>query len=658
MRRPTTRGSLPLLLLLAGVPAASFPRSPEELRCPEGTAKQREESDRGIHVGCLRPDGVPIGPQAAWHPNGQLSEFRTFVAQEEWSAIHGLDIAWQPDGSKWKEGYWDHGKAVGEHVSWFPSGRVFTRLYESGMLLDVYEGRARPRFTCASGWIPRVRTSHGGGGWVVGVLPPLRPFIEHWCEDPEEPARFPAPDTSLRAERVTCQVTTEGIVSSSARKWGGGHTDRLPLPPGFDPDDARAVGDLCRRPDFWREHRREGPYSSRGERGEPYEEGRFVRGRRDGIWTVRGRACVRWSNGELQGRARCPTGDGPSPDPWVAARWEKLARITERLGWPPLEAGSPEEREVRIWRFPAIPSYAVPAEGQAAPRVLRLRISAGEARGELATWEVPPKLRGACHVGDGKEVCSFTRASAWEWEGVAYELGLLDVWALPTASSIRVPAVAREPGGNRSGFFAEVLVEGRVNREWFGPVRDEPFEGTHQTRGIAMLADQLWREVASNPPPLEPRAEEGGCDPWVEITASAQRVAVGEPVTIRVRARARLGLEYIWWAAQREDRRERPSHSGHFAGNREQEVERETVEVFEEPGRVLLRANARDARYGLHIGHPHQASEGCGLGSVEIEVVPAEQDDGTTKGESSCGGTSGRGLRARCPGDSPRSSAD
>ncbi len=503
MRRPILPAATLLLLLLIPTVAMSapLPASPEEHECPEGAEKEREETRRGAVVRCVRPDGVPVGVQAAWYPDGTLREIRSFLGHESWSNQHGTHVYWQPDGSKATQSQWDDGAPVGEHISWPTDGPPVTYLYEQGVPLDIYTGRTRPHFDCPDGLAPRVRILRQSSGSSSSLTPPPRPAIELWCEHPREPARFPASSESVRPMRVECQMTSEGVLAWIGSTRPTAYGDRLPPPEGFDPRDPDALRALCARPDFWRERRREGPYVSRGSNGAPLEEGPYVRGQRHGVFRVHGLACVRWRTDQRLGRAPCPAGPPYEPDPWIATAWEELDRARARLGWPPLEGGPPEEPELRIWQFPRPPGYSVGTLYPQPPRVLRLRRSDAGETGEVVTWKAPPELMDLCDNRDGDEedVCRFTDPTPWAWKDVFHELRLLDAWTLPPATSIRIPAVARDPGERRSGIFVEARSDdGRVSRDWYGPVRAEPFEGTHQTRGIADLVDRLWRGVLEN----------------------------------------------------------------------------------------------------------------------------------------------------------------
>lgn len=492
--------------LLAAISTAAdpapFPAGPEDHECAEGTEKHVEETRWGLDVRCLRADGVPVGPQISWYPDGKPREIKGYLAHETGSNIHGAYIQWQPDGSKYQESRWDDGAPVGEHITWLGSDRAVTYLYEAGVLIDIYAGPERPPFTCRGQRVPRVRTWARSGSGVLGHHPSPRPAIELWCENPHEPARFPAYEESARPMRVECRVTSEGILIGIGPRWGSAYADRLPAPKGLDPGDPDAVRALCRRSDFWRRHRREGPYVSRDANGETLEEGPYVRGRRHGIFRVHGLACVRWRNGTRLARAPCPAGPPYTPDPWIATAWVALDRARVQLGWPALEEGSPDEAELRIWGFPKPPSGPVlPGTGAAKPvlgrlpRVLRLRGASAAAHGELATWKAPPELLHSCDRRDAEAVCRFTDPTPWDWETLVHELHLLDAWSLPAASTIRVPAISRDPGEKRFGIFVEARVDGRVSRDWYGPVRGEVLEATHRIRGITRLMDSAWAEV-------------------------------------------------------------------------------------------------------------------------------------------------------------------
>lgn len=616
------RNWIPLLAALAcSVPAVSFdlPGSPDDVACPAGSTRLQEGRASLRIVGCVRGDGRRIGPHTEWYPDGKLHRFHAYLDRGERPPLHGLDVGFNPDGSLSWERYHENGKPTGRHHLRDEEGAYYSEVYEAGHLLDVFSGRERPAFKCPKGLTVRTRRN-SSQSYGLGEFAP-RPAIERWCEDRREIQLIPLTEADrFVPERVDCVVTAEGIIQTSI--GNGGRQDRLSLPEGVDPSDEEGLANLCSDPGFWRDRQREGPYVSRSVRGRPMETGVYRDGRRHGVWEVLGRACVGYDFGTHRGRVPCDLAT-PTRDRGIEARWNEIDVARRRLDWPRI-GETRTGRELRIWRFFGSSGGYLGRDARGSgPFALRLINPESDLQGEFATWSRGLTNVEDCHRSTDDQVCAFLTPAGWTWEDVLYELDLLDVWTIPASHDLRVPSVVgRNPSPGQEGFLLEVAEDGRVRRDWYGPVEYEPAPDSHQVRGIASLMDQVWRHTLREPPPVPTPVEPLPCDPWVELTSKTQEVYVGESFHFRVRARARHGLSSITWFGQSGPNP--VGRYGSFSGRRARQFESEATTAFRKPGTAVLSANARDWRYGLHFGAPHQASEGCGLATLSVEVLGSE----------------------------------
>jgi hypothetical protein len=112
------------------------------------------------------------------------------------------------------------------------------------------------------------------------------------------------------------------------------------------------------------------------------------------------------------------------------------------------------------------------------------------------------------------------------------------------------------------------------------------------------------------------------CDPWVDLQVFPRRAAPGEPITLSVDAVAVAGVDSLWWWGENTglpgfDKAHWASGGGVYHRRLEWTV------TIPTPGTYTFGANARDLRYWTDPGRPHQASEGCGIDRVTVEVDAA-----------------------------------
>jgi len=106
--------------------------------------------------------------------------------------------------------------------------------------------------------------------------------------------------------------------------------------------------------------------------------------------------------------------------------------------------------------------------------------------------------------------------------------------------------------------------------------------------------------------------------PTASITADREVAAIGEPVTLRISGADDHDLVWLWWGSLLGCEPDCGRANFVDCGGADT-CSTEVVIAFATPGRHVLFANARDDLYGN--GEPHQASEGLGMGCVEIVVT-------------------------------------
>ena len=110
--------------------------------------------------------------------------------------------------------------------------------------------------------------------------------------------------------------------------------------------------------------------------------------------------------------------------------------------------------------------------------------------------------------------------------------------------------------------------------------------------------------------------------PSEKISTSQTQLRPNEPFTVTVTASAPYGLSEVWWyeenmgdADMDPAQIENPNGAAVFSHTWRD------VRIAQ-PGRYTLAADARDVRFPApRDGYPHQASEGSGIATIEIEVV-------------------------------------
>ncbi|MCP4962202.1 MAG: hypothetical protein GY925_23405 [Actinomycetia bacterium] len=480
----------PILLLVLACRAAAVepavPRTPELLVCSPGTTRKEEPYSPirgGIRVSCLRFDGNPLGPQAAWYANGTIAEYERMVDAGDWTAIEGLQVRWQPDGRLFAIGHHRGGFNVGAQVT-FPIGELpITRFYGEGGLIDLYRGAAPPAFRCQPGL--RLRMLR------VDRRPPIEGFpreaatyLERWCEDTSRRG-LPDQETS-RTEWVPgsahCIRVREGLFRARRARFGPSRAEVIPAPAGTVSIEA-----VCGDSDLWRRGRREGPYVARDFEGWEVERGSFRAGLRHGVWVVGGRRCIRWDHGAQQGVATCPAGTVLQERGAAEQIEDEIERIRAEADWPRLE--EIEMDELRLWSFSFVSRDTIPFVP--ALVALRWRPQNVQIQAQALAWGARSGAVGTCarpvatpehpyNVARG--MCHVPHPHHSTWSEVLAELDALDVWELAAPVTV-VPA----PGSQHVrwvGLYVERRRGGRIDRTWHGSLPGLAIPPSHQVRAV------------------------------------------------------------------------------------------------------------------------------------------------------------------------------
>jgi subtilisin family serine protease len=119
--------------------------------------------------------------------------------------------------------------------------------------------------------------------------------------------------------------------------------------------------------------------------------------------------------------------------------------------------------------------------------------------------------------------------------------------------------------------------------------------------------------------------------PTVRISVSSEVVGKNEPFDVTVTASAPYGLTAVWWFGEETGITDLDkAHWHNVVGGEPFYSHTWTGVTIAEKGSFTLGANARDVLYpNPGDGYPHQASEGSGMDSAQIEVTPVSGVLGT-----------------------------